>query len=270
MICKTILAALLAATAIAAIATPPASTPLTEAEQWAVVRRVNSVAAYETYLRRFPDGAHHDEAVEAFYRLQGRPVLYAPPPPPGPFAPPGPPARPLPDDACVTLLIERPDSREARAYLAARRDNRPSELRRFIAQHPGGACRPNMARLLAARDARRLQIRPIPGLGPLPPHRLTRQLLENDDYPAAAIRNNESGTVTAAWEVAEDGAAESCRIIRPSGSAALDEATCAAVARRMVYDPARDAAGNPIRANDRLTVVWRMPPDEPPPAPPAE
>ena len=103
---------------------------------------------------------------------------------------------------------------------------------------------------------------PIPGLGPLPPHRLVRQIFGMDDYPVAALRNEESGTVAVEWDVAEDGHAESCRIVQSSGSTSLDETTCEIIARRMIHDPARDAAGRVIRSTDRLTIAWRLPQEE--------
>ena len=247
--------------AAAAQASGP-SVAATEAEQWALVSRVNGVAAYETYLRRFPAGDRAESARLALVRLGAAGAAPALPPSQPPFS------MPLEPDRCGALTQERPASPEVVAYQAARRDNRLVELRLYAAAYPEGACTATVARLIAARDARRAAIVPVPGLGPLPPHRLARQILSSDDYPASAIRAEQSGTVTAEWDVAEDGVPEGCRIASSSGSPVLDAATCRLITRRMTYDPARDAAGNPVRAADRMTVRWTLPEDPPPPPPP--
>ena len=244
-----------------------------EEEVWALAARVDKPAAYQTYLERFPDGPNRGAAVEAYYRLLGLPVVHAPPAPP---QPPSPPAVPAPDPAlasCVELLVDHETrgkkSAEAGLYIEARNANRPAGFQDFLARFPNGTCSIMMSRLLEARQKAR-RYTPIPGFGPLAPHRTRDLQLTSDDYPAAALRNEESGRVVAEWEVSEDGFVESCRAAESSGSAILDDRTCRVITLRIRYSPARDAVGAPTRATDRLTVSWRLPVDPPLVPPPGK
>lgn len=253
----------MAAIALALLAAAPAAPAASDEEVWALAQKVNSLDAYETYLVRFPEGAHRDSAVEAFDRLDKRPVvpvLMAPPPPPVLTIPP-----PSLNDPCLTILAGQAmgtaDSEEARDYLAARRANRPAGFRAYVAKYPGGACASTMASALRMRQALGGRVRPIAGFGPLAPHRVAQMTFSEKDYPARALRDGESGRVVAEWEVAEDGFAEGCRIVQSSGSVALDETSCRLVAARMHYDPARNRAGVPIRSIDRQAFSWVLPPD---------
>lgn len=232
-----------------------------ETELWALVRRVNSVPAYETYLRRFPAGPHRSDAVEAWHRLQGRPVVqvHAPAPPLPPVPALEATLRVMTPGPCYALMAARPVPDEARDYFALEHDGRPEALNRYLARYPGGACSPAVANMIERRAARRTALVPIPGLGPLPHHRLGRYGFHDFDYPTAALRAGEQGDVKAEWNVAADGAPESCRIAVSSGSASLDRATCSIVMRRMTYDPARDPAGNPVGSTDNATVRWVLP-----------
>lgn len=238
----------------AAIAAPAASEP----EVWALVAKVGTAAAYEVYLDRFPDGPNRDAAEQAHRRLGGQRAIRVPPPmlvASGP-AP------------CYALFYARPASgpepEEQRVFSAARRSNRPADYQTYLDRFPAGACREPVTRFLEGRRLRALRFGPVPGLGPLAPHRLRSSILTVEDYPAEAIRAGESGIVAAEWEVAEDGAVEGCRVVRSSGSATLDAATCRLFTVRMRYDPARDAAGAVVRSTDRVTIHWRLPPPDPP------
>jgi TonB family protein len=246
----------------AAPAAPPPPAAAAEPEVWALVAKVNTVSAYEVYLARFPEGPHHSSAVEALFRLQGRPVVYAPPPP---APPPIVTVTPAPPDPCDNLLLpstptER-DAEEARIFREARRSNRPADFQAYLSSFPNGACRELATRMLDARKARRLRYKPVAGLGPLAPHRLNAEIFSVEDYPASAVRNGETGNVTAEWEVAEDGVVEGCRVARSSGSAALDNVTCRLITARLRYDPARDSKGAVVRSTDRFSIGWTLPPD---------
>lgn len=260
MVTAPLLSALLAIAPVAAIA-PPAAT---EPEVWELVVKVNTPSAYEVYLKRFPQGPHHETAVEAYYRLQGRPVLYVPPPQ-SPSPPPIVTVVPPPPDPCDTLLFAPASiegvSEEARVFKEARRSNRPADFQAYLSGFPNGACRERATRVLDARKALGLRFKPVPGLGPLAPHRINAQIFSDEDYPASAIRNGETGSVAAEWDVAEDGVVEGCRVVRSSGSAALDNTTCRLITARLRYDPARDSTGAVIRSVDRMSIGWTMPPD---------
>jgi TonB family protein len=245
-------------------APPPAAAAVTDDEVWALARKVDTLGAYRTYMVRFLRGAHTRQAIDAFERLSRpainmHPVALAPVPKPKP--PPDPKLA-----ACAALLtdqsLHRVDSDEARAYLAARLDNRPVDFRAYLEHFPNGTCSTAATEALNVCAAHRFES--IPGLGPLGPHRFLQTFIAAADYPPAALRAGEQGRVAAAWEVAEDGIPESCRIVQSSGSAALDEATCRIVVTRLVYDPARDASGTPVRSSDRMTVTWVLPPVAPP------
>jgi TonB family protein len=259
---------IIAAIAAALLAAAPAAAPpaASDEEVWALARKVNAAPAYQSYLDRFPQGAHRVEAVDAFYGVQGLPVLRAPPPPPGFVTPPVvtvvPPSGP---DPCVDLLtaqaIGRIDSEEARAYLAARRGNRLADFRAYLGRFPGGACAADMATTIRNREKQAGRLKRIAGFGPLAAQRLVRRIVTEDDYPVSALRNGEAGRVVAEWEASEDGFAEGCRIVQSSGFASLDETTCRLIAMRMRYDPARDSTGAPARSADTLTLNWVLPPD---------
>jgi TonB family protein len=234
---------------------PPASA---EPDVWALVVKAGTVPAYQLYLDRFPQGANHAAAVEAYFRLQGLPVAQAPPPVQQTAALP-----PFYGTPCYRLLtdamLKKLDSPEARLFEAARRSNRLQGYRDYARSFPSSPCAEVASDIARTREALRLRYKPIPGLGPLAPHRLRPRFLTAEDYPTGAIRNGESGTVVAEVEVAEDGFVEGCRIAQSSGSASLDSATCRLGTNRLRYDPARNAHGAVIRAVDVLTVRWTLP-----------
>jgi protein TonB len=86
-----------------------------------------------------------------------------------------------------------------------------------------------------------------------------RRLFSADDYPAAAARKGEEGTVQAVLTVSAEGRVTACRIIRTSGSASLDDGTCRILQRRARFIPAQDINGNAVP--DEVTtppIVWRL------------
>jgi len=81
----------------------------------------------------------------------------------------------------------------------------------------------------------------------------------NDDYPPAALRAGDQGSVGIAFQVNAQGRIEGCTVTSGSGSSALDQATCRLVTRRGRYSPALDAAGNPIAGGRKtLRFTWRI------------
>ena len=84
-------------------------------------------------------------------------------------------------------------------------------------------------------------------------------LFSTDDYPMAAIRNEEQGMVQFRVTVAPDGRVSDCTIIASSGSAALDQASCSIVSRRAQFEPARDARGRPVSDSITSRVRWELP-----------
>lgn len=80
-----------------------------------------------------------------------------------------------------------------------------------------------------------------------------------DDYPPAAIRAGEQGAVATIITVSPDGRVSDCRIDVSSGSALLDERTCAILRERGRFRPARDAVGRSTVATLARRIVWAIP-----------
>ena len=80
-----------------------------------------------------------------------------------------------------------------------------------------------------------------------------------DDYPDAALRAEEEGSVTVKLAINRGGEVAGCDVVQSSGSAALDTATCRTVQRRARYRPATDQSGQPVDATDNHTVRWSLP-----------
>ena len=106
------------------------------------------------------------------------------------------------------------------------------------------------------------QVVPPPGSKPLGAD--PRMLFSNEDYPAAAQKNNEQGTVRAELTIGVDGRVKDCRVIRSSNSVSLDTATCNILIRRAKFTPARDSNGNPVE--DKYVtppITWLLEQDAP-------
>lgn len=80
----------------------------------------------------------------------------------------------------------------------------------------------------------------------------------DEDYPAAARRNEEQGTVGIAFDINGEGRVENCRVTSSSGSRSLDDTTCSLVVRRGRYSAALDADGNPMRSSGALRITWKL------------
>jgi TonB family protein len=273
------IAALLAGAA--AVAPPPASVAppkvavpaSSDDEIWAIASRVGTAEAYRLYLQRFgPNGAHVAEAYVALRALIG--AIAAPPAPPAPPPPPPPPVTlvPGPADPCISLYVDQKlgqrDTPEGRAWLAARRSNRVSAYQAFAAAMPSGVCAAQARQTIARRAEWRSVFKDVPGFGPIEPRLLRPRTLEQDDYPPRALRLEQQGRVKVRFAVAEDGTVEDCRVDVSSGHAELDEDTCDLVTIRFRYDPARDAAGRPIRSAASRSFQWQIEPDQTPPTAP--
>jgi protein TonB len=84
-------------------------------------------------------------------------------------------------------------------------------------------------------------------------------LIRPDDYPDAAIRSEDEGTVRVRLSIGTNGRVTGCNVTSSSGSSALDTATCRILTSRARFTPAKDASGNPIA--DSITsppITWRL------------
>jgi TonB family protein len=86
-------------------------------------------------------------------------------------------------------------------------------------------------------------------------------LFSDGDYPAAAIRAHEQGTVAFRLEVGADGNPTGCSVVSSSGSQALDSTTCRLLMERARFRPARDAGGKAVTDEYVGRIVWRLPDD---------
>ncbi len=79
------------------------------------------------------------------------------------------------------------------------------------------------------------------------------------DYPIPALRKNESGTVGVLLWIEPSGRVSTCEVIEPIASEALEQQTCNVLTRRARFTPAKDAAGNAIRAPSTARITWQLP-----------
>jgi TonB family protein len=111
---------------------------------------------------------------------------------------------------------------------------------------------------------------PSPPSPPLPPQpdvatlpvAIGRQAwIHTDDYPAAALRNEDQGLVMVVLEIGPNGRVSGCEVTFSSESSALDAATCRLFRNRARYRPGRNADDEPVAARLRERVRWVLPPD---------
>lgn len=81
-----------------------------------------------------------------------------------------------------------------------------------------------------------------------------RGLFTTDDYPMAALRKEEQGTVRAALLVDAKGKPSKCVMRESSGSNALDQTTCQVLMSRARFVPAKGVDGQPT------ATVYLVPP----------
>lgn len=86
-------------------------------------------------------------------------------------------------------------------------------------------------------------------------------LFSTDDYPQAALRNEEQGTTSVSLSIGPNGRVSGCNVTGSSGSRSLDSATCSILRSRARFTPARDQNGQPISDSQSTRVSWRLPAD---------
>jgi protein TonB len=103
---------------------------------------------------------------------------------------------------------------------------------------------------------------PSPPLSDPPAQRAGANLVSyftDDDYPVAALRNGEQGTVSFVLAVSNDGRVTSCSVAESSGSSTLDAATCRLLRSRARFQPARNANGQAVPDEARGRIRWVLP-----------
>lgn len=94
------------------------------------------------------------------------------------------------------------------------------------------------------------------GVSPKGQSRWARRIQEN--YPSRALREETEGTVGVRVSVGPNGRVTGCAVTASSGSSILDDAACKGMDRYARFDPALDAAGNPITASWSTRIVYRL------------
>ena len=80
-----------------------------------------------------------------------------------------------------------------------------------------------------------------------------------DDYPPAALRARQEGTVLFALDIDGRGCPAKCTITRSSGFAALDDATCPILMKRARFTATPGIAENAIVTTWRNRFQWEIP-----------
>ncbi|MES2444625.1 MAG: energy transducer TonB [Pseudomonadota bacterium] len=88
----------------------------------------------------------------------------------------------------------------------------------------------------------------------------------SDDYPASALRAEQSGTVNFRLEVDGAGRVTACEVTGSSGSQILDTTTCSLMRRRARFVPARGPTGEPVASSYASRMRWEIPTDPVAPA----
>jgi periplasmic protein TonB len=80
----------------------------------------------------------------------------------------------------------------------------------------------------------------------------------DDDYPDASRRAEEQGVARVTFTIGTNGQVTACAVTKTSGFPRLDEATCKVIQRRWRFNPAKDAAGQPIEETKSQPVRWQL------------
>ena len=80
----------------------------------------------------------------------------------------------------------------------------------------------------------------------------------SEDYPAVAMRNDQSGLVAFALLIDEQGRVADCTVIETSGAASLDAQSCGIIRNRAKFSPARGTDEKPIKSAYLGRIRWRI------------
>ena len=83
-------------------------------------------------------------------------------------------------------------------------------------------------------------------------------LIQGDDYPDAALENDQQGKTKFALLIDEQGRVADCTIIETSGVAALDGQSCAIIRERAKFEPAVGPDGKPAKDAYLQSVSWKI------------
>lgn len=93
----------------------------------------------------------------------------------------------------------------------------------------------------------------------LTPRGSPQSWVTDDDYPPAALRAEQAGTVGFRLDVDAGGRVTDCTVTSSSGSSLLDSTACSLLKRRARFNAAEDAGGNKIPAAFNSRITWKIP-----------
>lgn len=79
------------------------------------------------------------------------------------------------------------------------------------------------------------------------------------DYQSEWARREWTGRASFRLAISAEGGVTGCTITSSTGHTALDNATCALVAKRARFEPARGADGEAVAGSYAGTIVWQLP-----------
>ena len=79
-----------------------------------------------------------------------------------------------------------------------------------------------------------------------------------EQYPPRAVRDEVEGRVGVRVTVGPNGRVADCSVSSSSGSSILDDAACSGMRTYARFNPALDAAGNPISGSYSTTIVYQL------------
>ena len=79
-----------------------------------------------------------------------------------------------------------------------------------------------------------------------------------ENYPPRAVRDEIEGRVGVRVTVGPNGRVSDCSVTSGSGSSILDDAACSGMRSYARFNPALDAAGNPISGSYTTTIVYNL------------
>ena len=85
-----------------------------------------------------------------------------------------------------------------------------------------------------------------------------RKTFATSDYPVEALNKNQSGTVGVLLWVEANGRASKCEVIEPIAAPILEQKTCSVLQTRGRFTPAKNLAGDPIRAPTTARIKWQL------------
>lgn len=99
---------------------------------------------------------------------------------------------------------------------------------------------------------------PPPAVRTAPTGGTLARLVAADDYPYAALRNEEQGTVAFTLTVDAAGKVTACTVTASSGSGSLDTTTCRVMLERAHFTPARNRRGHAVPDTFSSKITWRI------------